>query len=120
MNDYLQKLKATKAAYPFQRWGASSLEQYTPEACKAFTRIFDRLIDELGKLGPAADDPAKLAAFEQAVLALNDLNDEDERLIETDEREQLCKLVNTIAGAAGLDPKDYGDGEGPASEWREW
>jgi hypothetical protein len=120
MNDYLQKLNAAKADYPFKRWAASGLDQYTPDACKAFTRIFDRLIDELGKLGPAADEAAKLAAFEQAVLALNDLDDEDERLIETDEREQLCELVNTIATAAGLDPKDYGDGEGPATKWREW
>jgi len=120
MQDYLNKLKAAKADYPFKRWCESGLEQYTPEACAAFTKIFDKLIADLGKLGVNADDDAKLAAIEQAVLALNDLDDEDERLIETDEREQLCDLVNTIASAAGLDPKDYGDGEGPASEWREW
>lgn len=120
MQDYLNKLKAAKADYPFKRWCESGLEQYTPEACAAFTRIFDKLIADLGKLGVNAADEAKLAAIEQAVLALNDLDDEDERLIETDEREQLCELVNTIASAAGLDPKDYGDGEGPASEWREW
>ena len=120
MQDYLNKLKAAKADYPFQRWGESGLDQYTPEACAAFTRIFDKLIADLGKLGVNADDEVKLAAFEQAVLALNDMDDEDDRLIETEEREQLCELVNTIATAAGLDPSEYGNGEGPASEWREW
>jgi hypothetical protein len=120
MQDYLNKLKAAKADYPFQRWGESGLDQYTPEVCAAFTRIFDKLIADLGKLGVNADDEAKLAAFEQAVLALNDLDDEDDRLIETEEREQLCALVNTIGAAAGLDPTEYGGGAGLAEEWREW
>ena len=31
-----------------------------------------------------------------------------------------CAQRNQIATAAGMDPKKYGSGEGPASEWREW
>ena len=120
MQDYLNKLKATRADYPFKRWCASGLEQYTAEVCATFNRIFDKLIADLGKLGINAGDDAKLAAIEQAVLALNDLDDEDERLIETEEREQLCALINKIADAAGMDPADYGGGAGPAEQWREW
>jgi len=29
-------------------------------------------------------------------------------------------LFNQIAIQAGIDPEKYGDGEGPASEWRDW
>ena len=120
MNDYRLGLAATKARYPFQRWAESGLEQYTPQACAAFARVFDRLIHDLAELGPSADEAAKLAAFEQAVQALNALNEEDDSLIETGEREDLCELVNDIATAAGMDPARYGDGEGPASGWRDW
>lgn len=120
MNDYRRALDATKSAYPFQRWAESDLPQYTPQACEAVAHVFDRLIDELDALGPAADEAAKLAAFKKAVVTLNAMNEEDDGLIETGEREDLCELVNAIATAAGLDPAQYGDGEGPASEWREW
>lgn len=120
MNEYQIKLNLAKAAYPFQRWQDSGLEQYTPEACAAFSRAIDRLIAELGQAGIDATESVKLRAFEKAVSALNKLNEADESLIETGEREDLCELINTIAVAAGLDPSRYGDGEGPASEWRDW
>jgi hypothetical protein len=38
----------------------------------------------------------------------------------TIEREDLCELTNTITEACGLNPDDYGSGEGLASEWRDW
>ena len=120
MNEYEAKLNSTKAGYPFQRWQESGLDQYTPEACSAFVAVFDQLILELGRSGLGATDSIKLAALEKAVIALNALNEADESLIETGEREDLCELINTITAAAGLDPSKYGDGEGPASEWRDW
>lgn len=120
MNTHAGSLDAVRANYPFRRWAESGLEQYTAQACAAFSEVFDKLIDELVRMGPAATDELKLAAFEKAVIALNTLNDADESLIETGEREDLCELINVIASAAGLDPSKYGDGEGPASEWREW
>lgn len=120
MNDYLNRLNVTKQRYPFKRWAGSGLEQYTAEACASFSAVFDRLIGKLGTLGEAAPEGSKLAAFQEAVEALNALNEEDESLIETGEREDLCELCNVIATAAGLDPAKYGDGEGPASEWRDW
>lgn len=120
MSDYSDRLNATKAGYPFRRWQESGLEQYTAEACSAFAGVFDQLIAELLQVGPEAAEPVMLAAFEKTVIALNTLNESDESLIETGEREDLCELVNTITVAAGLDPSKYGDGEGPASEWRDW
>ncbi len=120
MNEYRQKLNEVRQAYPFARWQAGGLEQYSPKACAAFVAVFDDLIATLADAGPAAPEGQKLAAFQTAIERLNRLNEEDESLIETGEREDLCELCNLIATAAGLDPAQYGDGEGPASEWRDW
>lgn len=57
--------------------------------------------------------------FRVAIERTNELDAETE-MIETGEREDLCELTNRISVAAGLDPEDYGDGEGLASEWRDW
>lgn len=120
MDNYSLKLSAVKAHYPFARWQESGLDQYTPEACAACTEVFDRLIEKLGTLGEHAPEERKLECFREAIEALNAMNEEDPSLIETGEREELCELCNVIAIAAGLDPEKYGDGEGPASEWRDW
>ena len=120
MPDYPNKLSAAKAHYPFKRWAGSGLDQYTEESCSAFARVFDNLIERLISLGETASEADKLESFHVAVVALNALNETDESLIETGEREDLCELCNVVAVAAGLDPKNYGDGEGPASEWRDW
>lgn len=99
----------------------SNLPQYTGRNCTHAENIFDQLIATLATLGSDASESAKLAAFREAIVALNQLNEEtDYMLIETDERELLCELTNKVAIAAGLDPSQYGDGEGPASEWRDW
>jgi hypothetical protein len=109
--------------YPFSRWHDSfehGLDQYTAENCAKVQAVFDQLLLKLSALGTDAAPEDQLAAFEQAVEALNDLNDEIDGLIETGEREDLCELFNAISVAVGLDPADYGDGEGVASEWRDW
>ena len=119
---YAEKFTASKQSYPFDRWASDrpQLPQYTPRACAAFTAIFDHLIIELAIIGEAASEPSKLLAFQKAVYATNRLNETDLSLIETGEREELCELFNQIARAAGLNPEDYADGEGPASLWRDW
>lgn len=121
---YADGFNACKAAYPFETtWKDNfqhGMEQYTPEARAAAQRIFDRLIEGLAALGEMAPEPAKVDLFRQAVLALNELNEEDFSLIETGEREELCDLVNLIGEAAGIPSNKYGSGEGLASEWREW
>lgn len=117
-------LEATKKNYPFDRWHEGlehGLDQYTKENCNRASTIFDSLVESLIAIGPDASETDKLARFETAVMALNELDDElDNCFIETGEREDLCELCNTICEAVGLDPSKYGDGEGPASEWREW
>jgi hypothetical protein len=125
MNNYAEKLNATKVKYPFAKWRRSfaeyGLEQYTEENCNDAKAIFDKLIIDLVALGKQASEEQKVTLFQTAIEDLNALNEEvGEDLIETGEREELCELTDAIGIACGLNPKDYGDGEGLASEWREW
>ncbi|NJN45436.1 MAG: hypothetical protein HC808_01910 [Candidatus Competibacteraceae bacterium] len=121
---FSDKLKQTKESYPFALWSArfdDGLEQYTPENVNSARAILDRLIDNLSSAGENANEAVKVSHFKASVEALNDLNDQlDGCLIETGEREELCELFDVIASAAGLDPSIYGDGDGIASEWRDW
>jgi len=120
---YQEKLKSCKADYPFVRWREAfdeGFEQYTEENCNRFKLIFDNLISDLIRLGEHSQSAEKVNAFKKAVLTLNNLSAEDDSLIETGEREDLCALVDQITIACGLNPKDFGGGEGLASEWREW
>jgi hypothetical protein len=122
--DYEARLLEIKENYPFIRWQTykdNGLEQYTKENCEAAKHILDTLLSNLVALGEDARERDKIQKFQVAVEFLNSLNDEtDGSLIETDEREELCELLNMIAAKAGIDPNKYGDGEGPASEWRDW
>ncbi|MBC6991159.1 hypothetical protein [Hymenobacter sp. BT491] len=120
MSPYADKLNATKQEYPFAGWREyydDGLEQYTEENCAEVEAIFNTLITDLIALGENATEAKKIAAFQKAIEATNEL---DEELIETGEREEICELTNSMTVACGLNPADYGDGEGLASEWREW
>jgi len=119
---YAERLNNTKEFFPFSLWATyEELEQYTEENCAEAEAILDRLITRLAALGEGASEAAKLQAFQEAVEALNVLNDENNgNLIETGEREELCDLFNRIAAVAGLDRAKYGQGEGVASMWRDW
>jgi len=121
---FASELEAAKPTYPFDRWLQSTelgFEQYTNENCEKVRKLFDTLIADLILLGPNAPESDKLKKFETIVLTLNDLNEELYHcLIETGEREELCALCNTICKAARMDPSKYGDGVGPASNWRDW
>lgn len=120
MDDYRSRLAATKERYPFRKWKEWGIEEYTDQALNLFVEVFNQLIERLITLGHQVPESSKIAAFRQAVEALNGLNERNKILIETDEREDLCELFNVIATAAGINPSNYGDGEGPASEWRDW
>lgn len=120
--NYQEKLNATKSSYPFERWHKAyehGLEQYTQENCDRMQKVFDDLIDDLAAKGGAASEEDKVESFRIAIEATNKV-DEETGMVETGEREDLCELTNTISTAAGLDFKNYGDGEGLASEWRDW
>ena len=116
---YEEKLEQTKSAYPFARWQESEIEMYTPENCNAMREIFDELVKDLIAKGEAASEDEKIESFRAAIEATNEL-DAETGMVETGEREDLCELTNVITVAAGLDPDKYGDGEGLASEWRDW
>jgi hypothetical protein len=129
--EYNQNLLDTKQYYPFERWRQNffpdpddpdlgGMEQYTQENCDEAKKIFDSLINQLTILGKNADEKIKIELFEKTVLSLNKLNANVVGLIETGEREDLCELIDKITMASGLNPKDYGDGEGIADELREW
>lgn len=123
-NAYAQKLHASKAVYPFEKWKglyAQGLTQYTESNCNACKQIFDDLIEDLIDAGENARAEAKLSLFKEAILKTNALNERcGYALIETGEREELCALTDSISRAAGLDPGSYSEGEGVASEWRDW
>lgn len=121
--NYQNKLFAAKQFYPFKNWRENydeGLTQYTEENCNKTQKVFDDLINSLVNIGENANENDKVKLFKKAILTTNELNEEIEGLIETGEREDLCELTDKIAIACGLDPLKYGDGEGLASEWREW
>jgi hypothetical protein len=121
--EYQTRPLATKQYYPFDNWRESyneGLTHYTEKNCNAIKKVFDKLINSLIAIGESASEKQKVELFKNAILRTNELNDEIEDLIETGEREDLCDLTNKITLACGLDPEKYGDGEGLASEWREW
>lgn len=120
--DYKANLLKVKEEFPFDDWkemGGEIMPQYSDENCDAAKHILSTLISDLIVLGEAATEEDKIKKFQVAVEALNALDEETE-IIMTDEREELCELFNVIAIKAGIDPDKYGDGEGPASEWRDW
>ena len=119
---YEDKLQETRSSYPFADWHEAfehGLEQYTRENCDKMQRIFDDLIANLITKGETASQEEKIKSFQVAIEATNEL-EEETGMVETGEREDLCELTNIITVAVGLNPKDYGNGEGLASEWRDW
>lgn len=121
---YSERLNKTKEFYPFKSWRENffeyDMEQYTEENCNTAKQIFDDLIAELIEIGEDGNEQDKVKYFEKAVISLNDLENKEEGIIETGEREDLCELIDQITLAAGLNPKNYADGEGLADLWRDW
>ena len=120
----VSQLEKCKSEYPFARWRLNAIEhgmeQYSQENCEAAEMIFDELIADLKVLPDEATAEDKVLLFKYAVLATNAMNARIDGLIETGEREDLCELMDQISIAAGLKPEEFSDGEGIASEWREW
>ncbi len=121
---YKEQLEKAKSFYPFDKWRENfhdyEMAQYTEENCAAAENVFNRLINDLKKVGEGGDSTIKLNFFEKAILQLNDLNNREEGLIETGEREDLCDLIDELTYACGLNPEDYADGYGIADLWRDW
>ncbi len=118
------QLEKCKSEYPFKKWRNNGteygMEQYSEENCEAAEMIFDELIADLKTLPKEATAETKVIIFKYAVLATNSMDERIAGLIETGEREDLCELFDQISIAAGLEPNEFADGEGIASEWRDW
>ena len=119
---YADRLNRWRNNLPFSDWRTKvqlGLDQYTQANCDQAERILNELVHGLIKVGETAPEAKKVILFKAAVEALNAL-DAETNMIETGEREELCELFNLIAVDCGIDPSKYGDGEGLASEWRDW
>lgn len=65
---------------------------------------------------PPGDEQAVMDAVQFTVMSLNSLNARcNGHLIETDQREHLCDLINRAATAAGV-----GSGQDLTRQWRDW
>ena len=108
----------------FLFWHESGQEfgmpQYSKENCDKAESIILNLISELERLGSDSLEGTRISAFESSVVAMNNLSYLVPGLIETGERESLCDIYDQIARSVGIDPSKCGEGDGIASEWREW
>lgn len=110
--NYANRLSETKSMFRFQHWPA--------HARPAVAAVFEQLLLDLIAAGESASETQKIDCFTRAAVALNEINRRDLTVIETGEAEQLIDLGNQIAKAASLDPRKYGNGEGPLSAGRDW
>lgn len=89
---------------------------YTEKDIKQLEKILLSYLSELKSL-QANDDSEIKRIVQKTVLAINELSEStDHRMIETDEREDICVLINDAAVAAGYSIPDADLTE----EWREW
>ncbi len=119
---YSKSLEQIKEEYPFKVWLArfdQGLEQFTPENVNAAENIINQLIIAFSSLDKDVSESEKVSYFKTAVEELNVLNQQlNGELIETEEREELCDLLDIIAISADINVSKYDDGI--ASEWRDW
>lgn len=80
-------------------------------------KTLDMFLADLANVAEAARQEQILSVVRKVVLGLNKVNEDcDSRLIETQEREQLCEFITIAAQQAGL----VSDEEDITYEWREW
>ena len=78
-------------------------------------RLLDAYLATLAE-APFGDEQVVRDAVHFTVISLNRLNTRtDGHLIETDQRELICDLINRAARKVGV-----GAGEDLTAEWREW
>ena len=86
------------------------------EAIGECRRLLEGYVESLAELEAPSEEEI-LALVERVVLALNDLNEEtDSAMIETDEREAICEILQGAALDAGLPETD----DDITEPWREW
>lgn len=91
---------------------------YTTNDIQQCGKIVDTYITNMKNLKDSEDEEAILAEVQSVVEKLTDLNDAcDDPIIETDQREIFCDIINMCAVEAGF-PNE--DDEDLTEEWREW
>ena len=89
---------------------------YTQAHIDRCSAILDAYLAGLDAEKVSGNPEMIMALVKNAVIALNDLNDEcDGNLIETDQRELLCDIIIGGANEAGVITD-----EDVTEEWREW
>lgn len=87
---------------------------YTAEDIDACTAIIAAYVAAVSR---PVDSEAIMVAVQKTVMSLNALNEKCHAgLIETDQREMICEIINQAAEYAGFDPGS----EDLTEEWREW
>lgn len=104
MQGYLQSFEDDGREAPY---GAADIAR-----CAA---ILDAFVARVGAAGGNAEHI--MAAVRDTVLSLNDLSEEADSLIETDQREDLCEFIGLAARACGLEVVAGAD---ITEAWREW
>jgi hypothetical protein len=90
---------------------------YTQEHVDRSSEIIDDFLASLEKIPETQKNKYIIEAVKKTILRLNELNEEcDGGLIETDQREDLAKLINLAARHAGLESS----ANDITYEWREW
>jgi hypothetical protein len=90
---------------------------YTQEHVDRCSEIIDDFLASLEKAPETQKNKYIMTAVKKTILRLNKLNEKcDGGLIETDQREDLAKLINLAAIHAGLESSD----DDITYKWREW
>jgi hypothetical protein len=122
------KQKVIDGMVSYMKYGGADDEndpEFDPEFDAGYTQkhidrcsvIIDEFLALLEKVPEAQKNKYIMAAVKKTVLRLNKLNDGcDGSLLETDQREDICELINTAARHAGLESS----ADDITEEWREW
>ncbi len=88
---------------------------FTDENIDATNEILNSYIDSLKELRDNPTEEEVLECVENAVISLNELNENYDCFIETMEREELYEFITEAARIAGFESE-----EDITEEWREW
>ena len=89
------------------------------EKCADLMREYGKTLSNLTVPQGAVRDKKIMAAVKKLVLALNKLNEKtDYAMLETEERDSICVLVQEFAVACGL--TDIPEDDDVTGEWREF
>ena len=99
--------------------GEADFSEKHIEKCADLMRKYGNTLSGLTEPQGASRDKKIMAAVKKLTLALNKLNEKtDYAMLETDERENICVLVQDFAVACGL--TDIPEDDDVTGEWREF